>query len=43
VLQELLIGDKAYDSNPLNQALQLKGIDMIASHQGNRTKKKTQD
>ncbi len=40
-LPERLIGDKAYDSDPLDQALQQKGIEMIAPHRGNRKKKKT--
>ena len=42
-LPKKLIGDKAYDSDPLDEALQQKGIDMIAPHRGNRIKKKTQD
>jgi transposase len=42
-LPEKLIGDKAYDSDPLDQILQQQGIDMIAPHRGNRKKKKTQD
>ncbi|AHM59099.1 hypothetical protein D770_24830 [Flammeovirgaceae bacterium 311] len=42
-LPERLIGDKAYDSDPLDEALRQQGIEMIAPHRGNRTKKKTQD
>jgi transposase len=38
-----LIGDKAYDSDPLDEALLEQGIEMIARHRKNREKKKTQD
>jgi transposase len=38
-----LIGDKAYDRDPLDQALQAQGIEMIAPHKKNCTKRKTQD
>jgi transposase len=38
-----LIGDKAYDSDPLDETLLKQGIEMIASHRRNRNKKKTQD
>ncbi len=38
-----LIGDKAYDSDPLDEALKERGIEMIAPHRKNRKKKKTQD
>ena len=38
-----LIGDKAYDSDPLDEALLKQGIEMIAAHRKNRKKKKTQD
>ncbi len=38
-----LIGDRAYDSDPLDAALGEKGIEMIAPHRRNRRKKKTQD
>jgi transposase len=39
-----LIGDKAYDSDGLDQELQSKlGIEMIAPHRGNRKKPQTQD
>ena len=37
-----LIGDRAYDSDPLDEHLQQQGIEMIAPHQGNR-KHTTQD
>jgi transposase len=38
-----LIGDRAYDSDPLDQSLKKKGIDLIAPHKSNRKKKVTQD
>jgi transposase len=38
-----LIGDKAYDSDPLDQQLAEQGIDMIAPHRRNRRKPRTQD
>lgn len=38
-----LIGDKAYDSDPLDQQLAAQGIDMIAPHRRNRRKPRTQD
>ena len=40
---ERLIGDKAYDSDPLDESLLERGIEMIAPHRKNRKKKKTQD
>jgi transposase len=40
---ERLIGDKAYDSDPLDESLLEKGIEMIAPHRKNRKKKKSQD
>ena len=39
---ENLIGDKAYDSDALDESLQKQGIEMIAPHRSNRTLK-TQD
>jgi transposase len=42
-LPEKLIGDKAYDSGPLDGHLQQQGIEMIAPLRGNRKKKKIQD
>ena len=39
---EKLIGDKAYDSDALDQSLKEQGVDMIAPHRSNRTLK-TQD
>lgn len=41
-LPERLIGDRAYDSDPLDAKLKERGIEMIAPHRKNR-KKKTQD
>jgi len=38
-----LIGDKAYYSDPLDEQLRSPGVDMIAPHMSNRTKRKTQD
>ena|SRR5258708_2714554 len=38
-----LIGDKAYDSDPLDQRLVAKAIRLIAAHRGNRTRLLTQD
>jgi transposase len=38
-----LIGDKAYDSDPLAAQLADDGIELIAPHRRNRTKPKTQD
>jgi transposase len=40
---ERLIGDKAYDSDPLDQRLAEQGIELIAPHRSNRKKPKTQD
>ena len=40
---ERLIGDKAYDSDPLDQALADQGVEMIAPHRANRTRARTQD
>ena len=40
---ERLIGDKAYDSDPLDESLLERGIEMIAPHRKNRNRKKTQD
>jgi transposase len=37
-----LVGDKAYDSDPLDQILKKQGINMIAPHKKNRVKEKTQ-
>jgi transposase len=40
---ERLIGDKAYDSDPLDAELKEQGIEMIAPHKSNRKKARTQD
>lgn len=40
---ERLIGDKAYDSDPLDAQLADDGIEMIAPHRRNRKKPNTQD
>jgi transposase len=41
---ERLIGDRAYDSDPLDEQLEAEGIEMIAPHRkGRRKKPKTQD
>jgi transposase len=42
-LPERLIGDKAYDSDPLDVDLAKLGVEMIAPHRENRKKAKTQD
>jgi len=38
-----LIGDRAYDSDPLDQRLKERDIDLIAPHRSNRRREKTQD
>ena len=38
-----LIGDKAYDSDPLDAELAERGIELIAPHRANRKKAATQD
>ena len=40
---ERLIGDRAYDSDPLDQRLAAQGIALIAPHRTNRSKPRTQD
>ncbi len=40
---ERLIGDRAYGSDPLDEALEERGIEMIAPHRRNRKKPRTQD
>ena len=40
---ERLIGDRAYDSDPLDERLAKQGILLIAPHKRNRKKPKTQD
>ena len=38
-----LIGDKAYDSDPLDARLAAQGLELIAPHKVNRQKPATQD
>jgi transposase len=38
-----LIGDRAYDSDPLDEKLRKQGIELIAPHKTNRKKPATQD
>jgi len=40
---ERLIGDRAYDSDPLDQRLAAQGIALIAPHRANRSRPTTQD
>jgi transposase len=40
---ERLVGDRAYDSDPLDEALKEQGIEMIVPHRKNRKKRSTQD
>ena len=40
---ERLVGDRAYDSDPLDEQLAEQGIEMIAPHRRSRKKPKTQD
>jgi transposase len=42
-LPERLIGDKAYDNDPLDEKLAENGVELIAPHRSNRKKEKTQD
>ena len=42
-LPHRLIGDRAYDADPLDRALATLGIEMIAPHRRGRTRPKTQD
>ncbi len=42
-LPERLIGDKAYDSDPLDTQLTEQGVEMIAPHKRNRKRVATQD
>jgi transposase len=38
-----LIGDRAYDSDPLDRELAEEGVELVAPHRANRTKPATQD
>jgi transposase len=40
---ERLIGDKAYDSDPLDKELREQEVELIAPHKSNRKKARTQD
>jgi transposase len=42
-LPQRLIGDRAYDADPLDEALRELGIELIAPHRRGRTRPKTQD
>jgi transposase len=42
-LPERLSGDRAYDADPLDEALLERGIEMIAPHRRNRKRPKTPD
>jgi transposase len=42
-LPEKLIGDKAYDSDELDERLMEQGVELIAPHRSNRKKLATQD
>jgi transposase len=42
-LPERLIGDRAYDADPLDDALAVLGVERIAPHRRGRTRPKTQD
>jgi transposase len=42
-MPERLVGDRAYDSDPLDEQLAQQGVEMIAPHRRNRVKPKTQD
>lgn len=42
-LPERLVGDRAYDSDPLNAKLAVDDIELIAPHRSNRIKPATQD
>jgi hypothetical protein len=38
-----LLGDRAYDSDPLDRELAEEGVELIAPHRSNRSKVRTQD
>jgi transposase len=38
-----LVGDRAYDSDPLDAQLEAEGIEMVAPHRRNRKQPKSQD
>jgi hypothetical protein len=43
LMPDRLVGDRAYDPDPLDETLEEQGIEMIAPHTKNRKKRKTQD
>ena len=40
---ERLVGDRAYDSDPLDERLAQRGVELIAPHRSNRSRRATQD
>jgi len=42
-LPEHMLGDRAYDSDPLDERLKESGVKLIAPHKRGRVKPKTQD
>ena len=42
-LPDILIRDRAYDSDPLDSKMEEKGITFVAPHKSNRVKEATQD
>jgi transposase len=40
---EIIIGDQAYDSDPLDEELAVVGIQLVSPHKSNRVKPNTQD
>ncbi len=42
-LPERMIGDRAFDSDPLDRRLEVRDIEMIAPHRKGRKKRATQD
>ncbi len=40
---QLSVADRAYDSDPLRERLEDRGVQLIAPHRKNRTKPPTQD
>jgi transposase len=43
VKPEHLIGDRAYDGDPLEAPLREQGVEMIALHKSNRVRRQTED
>lgn len=42
-MPQRLVGDRAFDSDPLDEHLAEQGVELIAPHRRNRVKPKTQD